>query len=197
MTRAELLQRLRELKPWLESQGVVDLRLFGSFARDEARDDSDLLCTLTRRMGWSSSASRSSWRRGSGARWSCSGTRSCAPSHGARRTGTRSLFEGEADLVEIMREAIRRVTLYTTRLTADCFLETQMTIDAVALNLLMIGECANRLPKIIKLRSTQPRIKMVALRHRIAHGYTSVDPDILCDVAQDSLPALARALAAR
>ena len=53
MTRAELLDRLRELKPWLESQGVVDLRLFGSFARDEARDDSDvdLLCRTTRRMG--------------------------------------------------------------------------------------------------------------------------------------------------
>ena len=53
MTRAELLTRLRELKPWLESQGVVDLRLFGSFARDEARDDSDvdLMCRLTKRMG--------------------------------------------------------------------------------------------------------------------------------------------------
>ena len=53
MTRAELLLRLRELKPWLESQGVVDLRLFGSFARDEARDDSDvdLMCRITRRMG--------------------------------------------------------------------------------------------------------------------------------------------------
>ena len=54
MTRAELLERLRELKPWLESQGVVDLRLFGSFARDEAREDSDvdLLCALERPMGW-------------------------------------------------------------------------------------------------------------------------------------------------
>ena len=53
MTRAALLLRLRELKPWLESRGVVDLRLFGSFARDEAREDSDvdLMCTLTRRMG--------------------------------------------------------------------------------------------------------------------------------------------------
>lgn len=53
MTRAELLERLRELKPWLESQGVVDLRLFGSFARDEAREDSDvdLVCRLTKRMG--------------------------------------------------------------------------------------------------------------------------------------------------
>ena len=54
MTRAELLQRLRELKPWLESQGVVDLRLFGSFARDEARDDSDvdLLCRADAVIGW-------------------------------------------------------------------------------------------------------------------------------------------------
>ena len=53
MDRRELLEKLRELKPWLESQGIVDLRLFGSFARDEARADSDvdLLCRTTRRMG--------------------------------------------------------------------------------------------------------------------------------------------------
>ena len=52
-TRDELLARLRELKPWLESRGVIDLRLFGSFARDEAGPDSDvdLLCRTTRRMG--------------------------------------------------------------------------------------------------------------------------------------------------
>ena len=53
MTRVELLDKLRALKPWLEAQGVVDLRLFGSFARDEAREDSDvdLLCRTTRPMG--------------------------------------------------------------------------------------------------------------------------------------------------
>ncbi len=42
MTRAEALRRLADLKPWLESQGVTRLRLFGSTARDEARADSDL-----------------------------------------------------------------------------------------------------------------------------------------------------------
>lgn len=54
MTRSELLEKLRALKPWLESEGVVDLRLFGSFARDEARPDSDvdLLCRTTKPMGW-------------------------------------------------------------------------------------------------------------------------------------------------
>ena len=104
------------------------------------------------------------------------------------------MFEGETDLVEIMREAVRRVGLYTAGLTAETFLERQMTIDAVALNLLVIGECANRLPTSLKLRSTLPWAKMVALRHRIAHGYTSIDPDILWDIAQDNLPELAREL---
>ena len=104
------------------------------------------------------------------------------------------MSDGETDLVEIMREAIRRVGLYTAGLTAETFLQTQMTIDAVALNLLVIGECANRLPPVVKLRSTLPWSKMVALRHRIAHGYTSVDPDLLWDVGQDDLPELAREL---
>lgn len=42
MTRAELLEKLRELKPWLEEQGIVNVRLFGSYARDEAGPDSDV-----------------------------------------------------------------------------------------------------------------------------------------------------------
>lgn len=53
MTRAELLSRLHDLKPWLEEQGVKRVRVFGSYARDEARADSDvdLLVELDRPMG--------------------------------------------------------------------------------------------------------------------------------------------------
>lgn len=53
MTRDELLAKLRELKPWLEEQGIVNVRLFGSYARDEAGPDSDvdLLVETTRPMG--------------------------------------------------------------------------------------------------------------------------------------------------
>lgn len=42
MTRDELVAKLRELKPWLAEQGIVNVRLFGSYARDEARPDSDV-----------------------------------------------------------------------------------------------------------------------------------------------------------
>lgn len=54
MTRDELLEKLRELKPWLEEQGIVNVRLFGSYARDEARPDSDvdLLVEMNKPMGW-------------------------------------------------------------------------------------------------------------------------------------------------
>ena len=50
MTRDELLEKLRELKPWLAEQGIVNVRLFGSYARDEAGPDSDvdLLVEMTR-----------------------------------------------------------------------------------------------------------------------------------------------------
>ena len=53
MTREDILNQLRSLRPWLESQGVSRLRLFGSFARDEGREDSDvdLLVDLDRPLG--------------------------------------------------------------------------------------------------------------------------------------------------
>ncbi len=42
MTRADLLARLEKLKPWLEAQGVNRARIFGSYARDQARLGSDI-----------------------------------------------------------------------------------------------------------------------------------------------------------
>ena len=104
------------------------------------------------------------------------------------------MSEGETDLVEIMREALRRAKLYTSGLTSETFLDSQMTIDAVALNLLVIGECANRLPADRKVTGTLPWVKMIALRHRIAHGYSSVDPEILWAIIENDFPELAREL---
>lgn len=53
MTRAEVLSRLAALKPWLADEGVTRLRLFGSYARDQAGADSDvdLLVDFDRPVG--------------------------------------------------------------------------------------------------------------------------------------------------
>lgn len=42
MTRDTLFARLAELRPWLSEHGVTRLRVFGSYARDEAGDRSDV-----------------------------------------------------------------------------------------------------------------------------------------------------------
>lgn len=42
MTRAALLAQLSDLRPWLDSQGVSRIALFGSHARDEAGPESDI-----------------------------------------------------------------------------------------------------------------------------------------------------------
>lgn len=53
MTRADLLERLAALKPWLAERGLSRVRVFGSHARDEGRPDSDidLLVDVSRPMG--------------------------------------------------------------------------------------------------------------------------------------------------
>lgn len=42
MTRAELFSRLSALSPWLRTQGVARMRLFGSYARNTAHEGSDI-----------------------------------------------------------------------------------------------------------------------------------------------------------
>jgi len=42
LRREEILKALRESRPLLDTFGVARLSLFGSFARDEGREDSDI-----------------------------------------------------------------------------------------------------------------------------------------------------------
>ena len=55
MYRNDILNKLRELKPFLNREySVKEIGLFGSFASDSARDDSDidLLIELEKPIGW-------------------------------------------------------------------------------------------------------------------------------------------------
>ncbi|MEJ5315575.1 MAG: nucleotidyltransferase family protein [Tenuifilum sp.] len=55
LNRDDILNKLRELKPFLKREySVKEIGLFGSFASDNARDDSDidLLIELEKPIGW-------------------------------------------------------------------------------------------------------------------------------------------------
>ena len=53
LRREEILKALRDCRPLLDAFGVTRLSLFGSFARDEGREDSDidLLVEFSRSVG--------------------------------------------------------------------------------------------------------------------------------------------------
>jgi len=42
MTKEEILQKLKDIKPKFEKQGISSIAVFGSYARDEATQSSDI-----------------------------------------------------------------------------------------------------------------------------------------------------------
>lgn len=71
------------------------------------------------------------------------------------------------------------------------FLANQLVCDAVAMNLMAIGESALRIS--IETRALAPEIEwrdVINLRHRIAHGYDDLSFSIIWSVVVVELDAL-------
>ena len=80
---------------------------------------------------------------------------------------------------------------YTQGLTLDQFLADEIVGDAVLMNLLVIGEAANRLPE--GLRGQHPEVPwgtLIGLRNIIAHGYFALDRRIIWETSRNDLPTL-------
>jgi len=55
----------------------------------------------------------------------------------------------------------------------------------------LVGEAASQVPREVRSRSRQiPWRGIIAMRHRLIHGYDSVDCDILWEAITDDLPPL-------
>lgn len=75
-----------------------------------------------------------------------------------------------------MIDALDKVARYTAEVSGEEFLESTLIQDAVALNFLVVGECANNLSDATRAGSpSAPWPRIISLRHRIAHRYQSVD----------------------
>lgn len=94
-----------------------------------------------------------------------------------------------------MIEALDKVAVYTASVSADEFLSNTLVQDAVALNFLVVGECANTLTTATKAKAaTAPWPSITSLRHRIAHRYQSVDHLTIFGLAMDDAADLRSAL---
>jgi len=92
-------------------------------------------------------------------------------------------------------EAISRIGRYTEDLTESAFLEDEMVQDAVIRNFEIIGEAARNVerdsPDFAARHSDIPWTLIYTMRNRAAHGYFSVDLEIVWKTIHQDLPELA------
>lgn len=100
------------------------------------------------------------------------------------------MSEGPANLLLLdMIEAAEKIEKYVTGMGQDQFLADEKTIDAVARNLEIIGEAANRLPcAFTKEHGEVEWASIVGLRHRIVHDYFGLDLAIIWTIVKRDLP---------
>jgi uncharacterized protein with HEPN domain len=95
-----------------------------------------------------------------------------------------------------MQRNTDRVIEYRASLDKAGFLANPILFDAVVHNLALIGEGASRMPD--EARRANPEIPWRALsdtRNRLIHGYLSVDPGLVWQLATVHVPELKNQLA--
>jgi uncharacterized protein with HEPN domain len=96
-------------------------------------------------------------------------------------------------LKDIM-EAAERAVSYAEGLSYSNFLTDTRTQQAIALNFIIIGECAANVmksfPDFAAKRGDIPWLKMRGMRNQVAHAYSDMNLEVVWDTVQNSLPEL-------
>lgn len=104
------------------------------------------------------------------------------------------------DYLDHILQAILRIYRYTEDLTEVAFLEDEKTQDAVIRNIEVIGEAARNVernyPDYVKAHDEVPWGDVYMMRNRVAHGYFSVDLELVWATIQTDLPELAAQISA-
>lgn len=88
-------------------------------------------------------------------------------------------------------DAIASIESFVGGMTLNEFLQDDKTQSAVVRKLEIIGEATKQLPEPIRQRYPDvPWSSMARMRDRLAHGYWSVDNEIVWKVVQEELPVI-------
>lgn len=93
--------------------------------------------------------------------------------------------------IEDILEAIAEIREFTRSMSFEQFRDDPKTLKAVALDIVIIGEAAGRIPDdIAEDHSEIAWSLMRGMRNRLVHDYFGMDPQILWDTIQNDLPPL-------
>ena len=92
-------------------------------------------------------------------------------------------------LIQDIIEAAQRIDSYTSGITYDSFIASDMVKDAVVRNFEIIGEASGRLSDSLqqKHNSIEWR-KLKAFRNLLIHQYFGVDYALVWDIIQNFMP---------
>ena len=94
-----------------------------------------------------------------------------------------------------MTQFAERVIAYSEGMSRQDFESNNLTFDAIARNIELIGEAATRIPE--EVRASNPDIawrQIIATRNQLIHGYLGIDNDVLWSIVQDDIPSLLQQL---
>ncbi len=98
------------------------------------------------------------------------------------------------DYLDHMLEAARLSCSYVDGLTKEDFLLDKRTQQAVILNLVILGEAATKALRdngpFLDKHPGVPWRSMKGMRNRVAHGYFSIDLEVVWETVQTALPEL-------
>ena len=93
--------------------------------------------------------------------------------------------------LEDIENSCAKIVRYTERRSKADLLEDDIRMDAVLLNLYVIGEAVKKLPD--DLRGRHPEVawrEIAGMRDFIAHAYFALDHEIVWDAVKKDVPAL-------
>jgi uncharacterized protein with HEPN domain len=94
-------------------------------------------------------------------------------------------------IIQDIKEAIKRIMSYTSKITYDDFVKDHKTQDAVIRNIEILGEAAKILSNAIKESySNIPWKEISGTRDRLIHDYFGVNIDIVWDIAKNEIQSL-------
>ena len=94
-------------------------------------------------------------------------------------------------VIQDIKEAIKRIILYTSGIGYNDFLQDYKTQDAVIRNIEILGEAAKLLSD--KTKEEYPNIpwkEIAGTRDRLIHDYFGVNIDIVWDIANNEIQSL-------
>jgi uncharacterized protein with HEPN domain len=94
-----------------------------------------------------------------------------------------------------MIEFSKKVLAYTSNMDQTSFLSNTTVYDATLRNLELIGEAAIHIPTAVRdFHNEIPWREIIGVRNRLAHGFLSIDDDLIWNIIQVDIPKLPPAL---